>query len=88
MNTHGGTLLVGVDDHGQPVGIESDYPFVKGQNRDGWGLWLTATVKNGLGTLAVTDMLATILRILQPDRRSYRSPSRHGTGICIEKGRG
>ena len=57
MNTHGGTLLVGVDDHGQPVGIELDYPFVKGQNRDGWGLWLTAAVKNALGTIAVTDML-------------------------------
>ena len=57
MNTHGGTLLVGVNDDGQPVGIESDYPFVKGKNRDGWGLWLTAAVKSALGTIAVTDML-------------------------------
>ena len=56
-NTHGGTLLVGIDDHGQPVGIEEDYPFVKGKDRDGWGLWLTATAKNALGTVAVTDLL-------------------------------
>ncbi len=56
-NTHGGTLLVGIDDHGQPVGIEEDYPFVKGKDRDGWGLWLTATFKNALGTVAVTDLL-------------------------------
>ena len=56
MNTHGGTLLVGVDDHGHPVGIESDYPHVRGQNRDGWELWLTATVKNALGTIAATDV--------------------------------
>ena len=56
MNTHGGTLLVGVDDHGHPVGIESDYPHVKGQDRDGWELWLTATVKNALGTIAATDV--------------------------------
>lgn len=57
MNTHGGTLLIGVDDHGQPVGIEEDYAFVKGKDRDGWGLWLTATVKNALGSVAVTDLL-------------------------------
>ncbi|MCY4594815.1 MAG: DUF262 domain-containing protein [Bryobacterales bacterium] len=57
MNTHGGTLLIGVDDHGQPTGIEADYPFVKGRDRDGWGLWLIAVVKNALGTVAVTDLL-------------------------------
>ena len=56
MNTHGGTLLVGVDDHGHPVGIESDYPHVKGRDRDGWELWFTATVKNALGTIAATDV--------------------------------
>ena len=56
MNTHGGTLLVGVDDRGHPVGIESDFPHVKGHNRDGWELWLTATVKNALGTIAATDV--------------------------------
>ena len=56
MNTHRGTLLVGVDDHGHPVGIESDYPHVKGQNRDGWELWLTAAIKNALGTVAATEV--------------------------------
>ena len=56
LNTHGGTLLVGVDDRGHPVGIESDYPHVRGENRDGWELWLTGAVKNALGTLAATDV--------------------------------
>ena len=56
MNTYGGTLLIGVDDHGQPVGIEADYPLVKGGHRDGWELWLTAAVKNALGTVAATDL--------------------------------
>ena len=56
MNTHGGTLLVGVDDHGRPVGIETDYPLVKGGDRDGWELWLTAVVKNALGAVAATDL--------------------------------
>ena len=56
MNTHGGTLRIGVDDHGQPIGIEVDYPLVKGSDRDGWELWLTAVVKNALGTVAATDL--------------------------------
>ncbi len=55
MNTNGGTLLVGIDDAGHPVGIESDYPFVHGRHRDGWELWLTTAVKNALGALAATD---------------------------------
>ncbi len=62
MNSHGGTLLIGVDDHGQPVGIETDYPFVKGKNRDGWELWLTAAVKNALGAVAATDLLVRYCR--------------------------
>ena len=56
MNTHGGTLLIGVDDDGQPVGIEADYPLVKGKDRDGWELWLTAAVKTALGPVAATDL--------------------------------
>ncbi len=56
MNTYGGTLLVGVDDSGQPMGIEADYPSVSGSNRDGWELWLTTAVKNALGQVAATDL--------------------------------
>ena len=33
-----------------------DYPFVKGNDRDGWELWLTAATKNALGTVAATDL--------------------------------
>ena len=56
MNTDGGTLLIGIDDNGQPVGVEADYPLVKGGDRDGWELWLTAAVKNALGAVAATDL--------------------------------
>ena len=56
MNTNGGTLLVGVNDRGRPVGIEKDYPFVKGGDRDGWELSLTTAVKNALGPVAATDL--------------------------------
>ena len=57
LNTNGGTLLIGVDDDRRPVGIERDYPFVKGGDRDGWELSLTTAVKNALGKVAVTDLV-------------------------------
>ena len=56
MNTNGGALLVGVDDAGRSVGIEEDYPLVKGRDRDGWELSLTTAVKNALGPVAATDL--------------------------------
>ena len=56
MNTNGGTLLVGVNDRGRSVGIEKDYQFVKGGDRDGWELSLTTAVKNALGPVAATDL--------------------------------
>jgi predicted HTH transcriptional regulator len=36
MNTHGGTLLVGVADDGAIVGIEEDFAFLGKKNVDGW----------------------------------------------------
>ena len=56
MNTNGGTLLVGVNDGGEPVGIEQDFPFVKSNNRDGWTLWMTDLVSKTMGPVAVTDL--------------------------------
>lgn len=56
MNTLGGTLLVGIDDAGQPVGIEEDYPFVMSNNRDGWEQWLTTLIAATLGKAAATSL--------------------------------
>ena len=56
MNTDGGSLLIGVNDDGAPVGIDLDFPFVKGNNRDGWWLWITTTIKNALGAVAASDI--------------------------------
>ena len=38
LNSHGGTLIVGVTDTGDVVGIEPDFPYVEKQkqNADGW----------------------------------------------------
>ena len=36
MNTAGGVLLIGVNDDGQPLGIEQDYTGLPKKNVDGW----------------------------------------------------
>ncbi len=56
MNTHGGTLLIGVDDKGQPVGIEEDYRFVPSHNRDGWELWLGNLISTTLGKVEAAEV--------------------------------
>ena len=40
LNDHGGTLLIGVTDDGEPVGLEADYALVKPPNADGLVNWL------------------------------------------------
>ncbi len=42
LNSDGGTLLIGVDDNGNILGLQNDYQaFTKKPNRDGYELWLT-----------------------------------------------
>lgn len=56
MNSDGGTLLVGVDDQGSPLGIEEDFPFVHSRNCDGWERWLLELASNSMGASAATDL--------------------------------
>ncbi len=35
-NNHSGTLLIGVDDDGNVLGLQNDYPTIKKKNRDGF----------------------------------------------------
>lgn len=56
MNANGGTLLVGVDDQGLPVGIAQEFSELKNPNTDGWQLWLTDLVSTHLGTGAATGL--------------------------------
>ncbi|MYH67621.1 MAG: hypothetical protein F4152_03400 [Dehalococcoidia bacterium] len=50
LNTAGGTLIVGVTDDGEPVGIEED----QFKNEDHMSLHLTSLVKDRLGATAAT----------------------------------
>ena len=49
MNSAGGTLLVGINDEGEVVGIEQDFAFLRKRDTDGWGLWLNDIVGACLG---------------------------------------
>jgi hypothetical protein len=60
MNSHGGTLLVGIADDGTTLGIEEDFPFLRKQDVDGWELWLTDLISAALGKVAAADVLVTL----------------------------
>mgnify|MGYP006275206905 CR=1 FL=1 len=40
LNADGGTLLIGIDDNGEPLGLKNDYQTLKKQNNDGYMLFL------------------------------------------------
>ena len=49
LNGEGGTLLIGVNDNGEPVGLDADYKLVKPPDRDGYVNWLDPMLQNSLG---------------------------------------
>jgi predicted HTH transcriptional regulator len=50
LNTRGGSLVIGVNDRGEVVGIEHDFPLLtKKPDRDGWELALKTLLTNALG---------------------------------------
>jgi predicted HTH transcriptional regulator len=51
LNSHiGGTLLIGVADNGEIVGLEKDYQTLKKQNQDGFEQVVMTAISNNLGT--------------------------------------
>src|SRR5262249_39419118 len=49
LNSRGGTLLIGVRDDRQPVGLDADYALVKPPNTDGYVGWLDTMLESALG---------------------------------------
>ena len=60
LNTDGGTLLIGVDNSGTPVGLDHDYQRVQPKNGDGFVNWLTTHLINALGHTPVARIRARI----------------------------
>jgi hypothetical protein len=50
MNINGGTLLIGVADNGQIIGLEKDYQSLKKTDRDGFEQAIITSLSTNLGT--------------------------------------
>lgn len=50
MNSHGGSLLIGVADDGAIIGLESDYKILKRQDADGFEQAIITAISSHLGT--------------------------------------
>ena len=57
LNGQGGTLLLGVDDDGAPVGVAEDYGTLKKPGRDGFELHLQQILARDLGEAAAASFL-------------------------------
>jgi ATP-dependent Lon protease len=68
-NAHGGTLLIGVNDDGQPVGLTNDYRLANQnrQDRDGYENWLTTMLAEAIGNVATSYLTVTFDEIESQD---------------------
>ena len=55
-NAKGGTLLIGVNDAKEPVGLKNDYSLVTKGNQDGFALWLTDFLERIIGRPAAASL--------------------------------
>ena len=64
-NSHGGTLLIGVNDSGQAVGLSDDYRLAnqKRQDADGYENWLTSMLAENLGKIATTYLSVSFTEV-------------------------
>ena len=67
LNDRGGTLLIGVTDDRQPVGLDDDYAQVNPPNADGFVNWLDTLFENNLGHTGANRLDIRIDRINNHD---------------------
>ena len=67
LNDRGGTLLIGVTDNREPVGLANDYAHVKPPNADGYVNWLDTLFENNLGHAGANRLNIRIDRINSHD---------------------
>ena len=66
LNDRGGTLLIGVTDNGEPVGLDDDYAQVSPPNADAYVNWLDTLFEHNLGHAGAHRLT---IRIDQVDER-------------------
>ena len=67
LNDRGGTLLVGVTDGGEPVGLDDDYALVRPPNADGYVNWLDTLFEHNLGHAGANRLDVRIDRVKHRD---------------------
>lgn len=90
-NSHGGTLLIGVDDKGKPIGLLDDYRLAsqKRQDADGYENWLTSMLAEMLGKVATTCLVVSFTKVGEHDVcRLDVSPSKVPIFIRSQKSSG
>ena len=50
MNTEGGSLIIGVADNGNALGLEKDYQTLKSKNKDGFEMLIMSAIATKIGT--------------------------------------
>ncbi len=58
-NAKGGTLVIGVNDDGQPLGLDHDLALMKKPDVDRYQLWLTDLLENTIGKPAASSVGVT-----------------------------
>ncbi len=56
LNAQGGTLLIGVNDAAEVLGLETDYGTINRHDRDGFENWLTGLLADALGKPALAHV--------------------------------
>ena len=67
LNDRGGTLLIGVTDSREPVGLDNDYAQVKPPSADGYVNWLDTLFENNLGHAGANRLDIRIDRVNSHD---------------------
>lgn len=62
LNSSGGTLLIGVDDKAEPVGLDADLQYMKQPDLDRYQLWLTDLLESSLGSSALASIAISFPR--------------------------
>lgn len=60
LNADGGTLLIGVDDDGTPLGLDADYETLKVPDADRFELWLRDLLTTSLGQTTAAEVSISV----------------------------
>jgi hypothetical protein len=97
MNSHGGTLVIGVEDDGNVLGIDKDLATVKGKSLDGFDLWLHKMLDDAIGIPEIANLVSVSfvdieekvlcrVDVKASDKPIYVVTSQHGDVFYIRSG--